>query len=236
MAIASREGIFSLARARSAPPRFPVSTPSDSQLVNVCADVSARRLRTSTFPEQSMKTPSVSATEPRRSILSTMMSAIWPSRREKAVPISRPAFRLEALEPRILLSADFMPEAAAAMADGFNQLNTRMDQFLTGDAAFAERVPLLLKVTVDENDTLVSEAPTVGDLLTVPVDANGDGAVDGLPFFDPSDDDESTLATLDDDNDGFVDSGELLDGWFFDRVRDRLDTADDTRAEFVSFL
>ena len=114
-----------------------------------------------------MKTPSVSTTEPRRSILSTMMSAIWPSARQKAVPISRPAFRLEALEPRILLSADFMPEAAAAMADGFNQLNVRMDQFLTGDAAFAERVPLLLKVTVDENGVTVGGGMAGANLLSV---------------------------------------------------------------------
>ena len=171
----------------------------------------------------------------RAPLLRRLLSRFWSSEQTQARPRSAQRTRFETLEPRILLSADFMPVAAEAMADGLDQLGERMDQFLTGDAAFAERVPLLLKVTVDENDTLVSEAPTVGDLLTVAVDANGDGQVSGL-FFDPSDDDESELADLDTGHDGFVDAGEFLEGWFFERVQERLDTHDDTRADFVAFL
>ena len=47
-----------------------------------------------------------------------------------------------------------------------------------------QRVPLLLKVTMDdrgtttdEDDVLINEAPSVGDLISVPVDADGDGKV-----------------------------------------------------------
>ena len=150
-----------------------------------------------------MRRPATSASgnAPRRSRLASLLSTMW-RRPAPAMAHETPArVRFEEIEPRILLSADFMPEAAIAMADGIHQVGVRMDQFLTGDAAFAQRVPLLLKVTVNDDDTLVSEAPTVGDLLTVPVDANGDGQVNGL-FFDPSDDDESTLEALDDDHDG----------------------------------
>ena len=183
---------------------------------------------------------SASGIAPRRSLLSSLISRVWGKPAAMASAPRARAPRFEAMEPRIMLSADFMPEAAAAMADGFNQLGARMDQFLTGDDTLAQRVPLLLKVTIDEvNDTLVSEAPTVADLLTVPVDANGDGEINGLPFLNPADDDELELATLDDDDDGFVDAGEFLDGWFFDRVRDFLNDEindGDSTTEFENFL
>ena len=91
-------------------------------------------------------------------------------------------------------------------------------------------MPLLLKVEVDdrgtsttEDDILINEAPTVGDLLSVPVDANGDGEVNKL-FFDTSDDDEVALQNLDANDDGVVDAGEFLTAWFFDRVTEYLDT------------
>ena len=163
-----------------------------------------------------------------------------------AKALRRP-MRFETIEPRILLSADFMPEAADAMSAGLHQFGLRMFDFLDGDAAFAERVPLLLKVTVDDkgtestdDDLLINEAPTVGDLLTVPVDANQDGFINRFgDLFDPSDNDEDDLQSVDLDGDGFVTASEFLHHWFFDPARDYLSdeiTGGDSTTEFVNFL
>jgi Ca2+-binding RTX toxin-like protein len=178
------------------------------------------------------KSPTVSG------LLSGLLSRFWGPRPGKS-PDARRA-RFESLEPRILLSADFVP-AADAMADGLHQFGLRVQDFLGSDAAFAEHVPLLLKVTISEDgETLTSEAPTVGDLLTVPVDANQDGFINRFgDFFDTTDNDEDDLEELDGDNDGFVDAGEFLHEWFFDPVRDFLHdniTSGDLPAEFVNFL
>ena len=180
--------------------------------------------------------PSEQVSARRCGLLSNLLSRFWATAPERVIPRRR-SMRMESLEPRVLLSADFMPAAAAAMADGIDQLGVRMDEFLSSDATFGQRVPLLLKVTVGDNDTLVNEAPTVGDLSTVPVDANGDGSINGL-VFSPSDDDEPALDDLDADHDGRVDAGEFLAGWFFEPVRDFLDSVGpgDTTTDFENFL
>jgi len=145
--------------------------------------------------------------------------------------------RFEPFEPRVLLSADFLPEAAAVMAHGLDHVGEHLDNFLTGDT-FDQRVPLLLKVSTDDQGRPVNEAPTVGDVLSVPVDANGDGEIDGLPFFDHSDDDEPALDALDANHDGRVDAGEFLKGWFFDPASDFLNAvgSGDTTTDFENFL
>ena len=83
------------------------------------------------------------AAQPRLSRLSRAISSLWGAPEKPRPPAAR-RMRFEPLEPRLLLSADFLPEAAEAMADGLDLLGSRLDSFLSGDAAFAQHVPLLL--------------------------------------------------------------------------------------------
>ena len=150
---------------------------------------------------------------------------------------TRRAMKFEPLEARVLLSADLMPEAANALAGGLDLFGARIDNFVTSEA-FDAHVPLLLKLETDPlTGAAVNEAPTVGDLLSVPVDANGDGGVN-LNFLD-SDDDELVLQALDQNgnNDGTVDAGEFLKGFFFDKVTQFLDSGlAATTTDFTTFL
>jgi len=173
---------------------------------------------------------------PRANRLAGLISRIW-KRTPPRTP-ARPRTRFETLEPRVLLSADLIPEAAGSMAHSFDQhIRDHLDEFLTGDT-FDARVPLLHKVSTDAQGRAVNEAPTLGDLLSIPVEANGDGHINGGPFFDTSDDDEPTLEGLDGNHDGRVDASEFLDSWFFDPVRDFLNsvTPGDTTTDFENFL
>jgi len=166
--------------------------------------------------------------------LARAISQIWSRPPQPAA--ARRRMRFEAMEPRILLSADFIPEAAGAMAHGLGHVDDHLNAVLTGDA-FAQRVPLLMKVSTDSQGRAVNEAPTVGDLLTVAVDANGDGHVNGL-FFSSSDDDETVLDDLDANHDGLVDAGEFLGGWFFEPASTFLNSvgSSTSTAAFENFL
>jgi len=182
---------------------------------------------------RSSSTHAVGRSSHNKSRLSQLLARIWPA----STPVARvraPRLRFEGLEPRVLLSADLAPETASAMALGLDFLGARVDDFLTGDAAFDQRVPLLLKVTQDEDQEIISEAPTVGDLLTVPVDANGDDVTD-QDFF-PFDDDEATLDGLDTNGDDVVDAGEFLNGWFFGPLTDFLNTHPATTGDVIDFI
>ncbi|MEH6585177.1 MAG: LEPR-XLL domain-containing protein [Halioglobus sp.] len=133
---------------------------------------------------------------------------------------------MEPLEPRLLLSADFMPAAADAMADGFDDFQDRLEEFFA--AELDQRVPFLLvenPLYDEENpdpDDAPFEAPEFLDLFSIPVDANGDGDTNGL--FDTSDDDEGTLDLWDTSGDGIVDAAELLDALLFAPLQDFLRT------------
>jgi hypothetical protein len=147
--------------------------------------------------------------------------------------------RFESIEPRVLLSADLAPEAAAALQFGIDQLGAKVDDFLTGDEAFGQRVPLLLKVTVDEESGVITEAPTLGDLFSVPVDANGNGVING-GIFDPARD-EAVLQSFDKDpvntqGHGVVDAGEFLDGFLFDPLTTFLASNPANTQDIVTFL
>jgi Ca2+-binding RTX toxin-like protein len=131
----------------------------------------------------------------------------------------RRRMKFEALEPRLLLSADLAPETSSALADGLSLLGARVDSFVSGDVAFDARVPLLLKLETDPvTGAAANEAPTVGDLLGVPVDANGDGHIGDNFLLFGSDVDEKALQDLDQNHDQTVDAGEFLEGFFFDKV------------------
>jgi hypothetical protein len=155
---------------------------------------------------------------------------------------------LEALEPRLLLSGDFVPGATDAMADGLDRLDGRLDAVTGGEALLGERVPMVLTVEVTSEGDVKYEAPTIGDLFSVPVDANGDGHIAWNPLTDPlnddeTDDDESILDALDTDTEGDpgygqVDIGEFLSGWFFNPVRNWLynTNGSETTEDFTDFL
>ena len=123
----------------------------------------------------------------------------------------RPA-RFETIEPRILLSADLLPGAADAAEDGMDLLADRVAEFLEGEDLLDQRIPLLLSDRGEE-----VEAPTISDLLGLPVDANGNSFVDGG--------DESTLEEWDDSGDGFVSASELIDHLLFIPVQEMLANA-----------
>ena len=143
---------------------------------------------------------------------------------------------MEPLEPRLLLSADFMPAAAEAMGDGFDDLQARLDDFFDSASDLDQRVPFLLlqnpdydPATADENDAPF-EAPLVSDLFALPVDANNDG--------DNNDGDETVLDGWDDNHDGLVNSAELLDALLFEPLQNVLNGINevDGRTEFVDAL
>jgi len=172
-----------------------------------------------------------------RSRIAERLAQLWRSSPKRTT--RAPRLRFEPIEPRILLSADLAPETASAMALGLDVLGIRVDDFLTGDDTFAQRVPLLLKVTADEESGLITEAPTLGDLFAVPVDANGDGIISSF-FLDPARD-EAVLQDFDKDpvdteGHGEVDAGEFLDGFFFDPFTSYLNTHPATTQSVVTFL
>ncbi|WP_188859657.1 LEPR-XLL domain-containing protein [Marinobacterium nitratireducens] len=159
----------------------------------------------------------------------------------------RDAGMMEALEPRLLLSADFMPAAADVMAEGFDDLQDKLQDFFDGAAELEERVPFLLLEDPDydtENpdpDDAPIEAPTFEQLFEIPVDANGDGEINNPLFpFDTSDDDESTLQQWDNAGiaDGIVDASEMLDALLFQPLQDVFDDIEvgDETADFVTAL
>lgn len=131
-------------------------------------------------------------------------------------------------------------EAAVGLAVGINQLNIRMELFLGDDNLLGDRVPILLKAGTTPGGDPVFEAPTVLDLLSVPVDANGDGMIDVDPFGD--DDDEGVLQSLDavingGNNDGIVDTNEFLGAWLFDPINEYLNILPvGSTAAFEDFL
>jgi Ca2+-binding RTX toxin-like protein len=175
-----------------------------------------------------------------RSRLAKLVSQIWGSSPRRAAAPRGPRLRFEALEPRLLLSADFVPEAADAIAVGFNQLESRVDSFIFDDAKLNDRIPMLLKAGLDADGDPVFEAPTVLDMLSVPVDANGNGVINagGGLDFNPGDDDESVLDGLDVNHDDVVDASEFLQAWFFNPIETYLHDvgAGDTTQDFADFL
>jgi len=132
----------------------------------------------------------------------------------------------EALEPRILLSADLMPGAADALADGLDRFDDRLEGFLDGNGQVAEEVllnthlPFLLQVQ-ETSEGAEQVAPTIGWLFALEVDRNGleDGGIDG------------TLNELDQahgNGDGVVDAGEFIQGWLFDPAKSLLNGINDS--------
>ncbi len=162
---------------------------------------------------------------------------VAPKKARKGVAASvRPSrIGLETLEPRVLLSADISAAAGAAFGSGIESLGGRFSDFLASDTTLGERVPILLTVAKQPDGSLVDEAPTIRDLFSVPVDANGNGNID---FFG----DEAALQALDTNNgglgDGKVDANEFAQHWFYEPVANWFGThggSSDT-GDFVSFL
>jgi Ca2+-binding RTX toxin-like protein len=164
--------------------------------------------------------------------MNAFLNKIWKSnetrqvRKEKAGRKGQKV-HLEVLEPRVLLSADFAPEAAAALATGIDQLGDRVDAFLTSENLLDQHIPLLLQVAEDSEGEVEERAPSINDLFTVPVDVNGDGYINRDWNFD--DDGEATLQALDTrgtggslDPDGLVDLGEFLEGWLYSKIENHL--------------
>jgi Ca2+-binding RTX toxin-like protein len=140
---------------------------------------------------------------------------------------------MEPMEPRLLLSADFMPAAADAMVDGFDDFQDRLEDFFASE--LDQRVPFLLledpfyDAENPDPDDAPFEAPSILDLFSIPVDANGDGEINNpLTPFDLTDDDEDTLSDWDTSGDGVVDSAELLEGLLFEPLRTVLGSVDGT--------
>ncbi|NVK42353.1 MAG: hypothetical protein HWE39_14015, partial [Oceanospirillaceae bacterium] len=141
------------------------------------------------------------------------------------------------------MSADFMPAAADAMAEGFDDLQGKLQDFFDAAADLDERVPFLLledpnydAENPDPDDAPI-EAPTITQLFSIPVDANGDGEIDN--FFDINDNDESVLDAWDTGvADGIVDAAEMLDALLFQPLQvvfGSIEAGDETE-DFVTAL
>jgi hypothetical protein len=133
---------------------------------------------------------------------------------------------MEPLEPRLLLSADFVPGAEIALADGLDQFGDRLDDFLTSEDLFGTQVPFIVQVQ-QAGDGFEQVAPTLGSLFAVQVDTNGtvEGGID------------ATLEKLDADTDGTVTAGEFLQGWFLDKFSKELDDYNGTTTtDFANWL
>jgi len=171
----------------------------------------------------------------RKNILSRLFDRNPQSHRVNHPPQRRTHF--EVLEPRILLSADFVAGAAGALADGLDLFDNHLDTFLGDEALLGERIPMLLTAGIDGDGNPVYEAPTIDCLFTVPVDADGNGYVNGPNPFNTGDDDEAVLDDLDTSNDGQVDVNEFLEAWFFKPVSDWLRANPGASTEtFTDFL
>jgi len=146
---------------------------------------------------------------------------------QKANTNRKVPYMMEMLEPRIMLSADFEPLAAASMADGLNQLGDRIEVLLDGEDLFDTHIPFITQIQ-QEGDDVRKVAPTIGDLLSVEVNLDGSQDPDGNPTIEGAT--ELALQDLDDagNSDGTVAAGEFIRSWFFDEVEGVLtDVAND---------
>jgi len=115
----------------------------------------------------------------------------------------------EALEPRLLLSADLLV-AADALNEGFTALGDSLDDFF--DAALLNtEIPILVQ-TIGED----TQPPTLKDLLSIDVDLDGGDATSGI---------DSTLDNYDSDGDLRVSLAEFFDGAFTQQVSSALTSA-----------
>lgn len=136
---------------------------------------------------------------------------------------------LEPLEPRYLLSADPVGAAAgAALADGLDLFQDRLEEFIAGEGFLDDRLPLFVQEQV-EGESIEVVSPTIRELLTTDVDQNNDGTIsgsveNGLLDLEFADEDIPLEGTADLQ----ITIGELLDEFVFKQVEEFFDSADDT--------
>ena len=146
----------------------------------------------------------------------------------------KPPFRrkllFEALEPRVLLSADITSAGVAdSLNSGLHQLQDKLGSFIQADTLLNTALPLITRVVGNPGDTH-TVAAKITDLFNLASDVNGDGTISGAI--------EISLQALDKNADGTVDFGEALGGKFTDRIgTDFLgNISGKTPAQFISFL
>ncbi len=142
--------------------------------------------------------------------------------------------QFEALEPRLLLSADLSQLAAGALAGGLDQFGSRLQEVLRSDAIYDARIPLIAQIDY-EGDSAKNVAPSFATLFSVPVDPDGDGPIAPDPSLQALDTDASGTPGY-----GIVDTSEFLDGWFFGPVvgmlQDIEDNPDGTASKTTAYL
>ena len=156
---------------------------------------------------------------------------------ERKAPGVVPPFRrrplFEALESRLLLSADFGQAALlATLQDGVDQIGAKIESFVADNPLLNQALPLLVRPdgTGPDANTI---AAALKDLLYVPVDINGDDAIAG-----PN---ELLLQGLDANTSGKVEFDEAFGGGVIDRITQKLtdyinSAAAETTSDFVTFL
>ena len=112
---------------------------------------------------------------------------------------------VETLEPRVLLSADFLT-IAPMLADDLNQLDDTLDEFFSSELLNMELPGIALIEQLDE-ETVESYAPNINDLMSVDVSA---------------DDAKTELKNLDSNQDGKLTVEEFLSDNLVETVRDIL--------------
>ena len=156
---------------------------------------------------------------------------------ERKAPGVVPPFRrrplFEALESRLLLSADFGQTALlATLQDGVDQIGAKIESFVADNPLLNQALPLLVRPdgTGPDANTV---AAALKDLLYVPVDFDGTTGIN-LPA-------ETALSLLDANTDGKVVFDEAFGGGIIDRITSKLTDyinsgAAETTSDFVTFL
>jgi Ca2+-binding RTX toxin-like protein len=148
------------------------------------------------YVKQSLRTPSSSAAG-------------------RAAPPYRRKPLLEALEPRLLLSAD-VSAAAAALSSGLQDLGEHVLDFIDNNPFLNTPLPVVVRPLVDEiTGDASTVAATLRDLLAVSVQQDDNPALTPI---------ETALNALDDDADGTVVLEEWLGFAFLDKITDHLES------------
>ncbi len=143
------------------------------------------------------------------------------SKRKAAATAPRRAMRLEALEPRVLLSADVVlgAGATAEIIDTFHDYSSLVQDHMDDDSTdFDTLVPGVLLTQRDTTNDLVIDdddvaVPQMRDLLAVEITQAG---ASGLAL--------AALDALDTDNDTTISWKEAFDGIIVDEIEDQLDS------------
>ena len=145
-----------------------------------------------------------------------------------AIPRFRRKPLFEALESRLLLSADVAtPAIADAIAHGVQSVGQKIQDYVASDPLLNQALPIIVTAAGSGADTK-TVAAKVSNLLSISVDINGNGNLDPGA--------ETTLNGFDANHDGKVDFNEAFGGQLVDKIVSQLSAHSDNSTQFLNFL